>query len=397
MGRWRVVILVLIVFAGALPAYAQQEAAPAGSDQQPAPLVAAPELFSKAVDALDAQQFERAVLDFSFFILLNPTVSEAYFYRGQGYQALDNLDAALADMTSALGLKSSGPQYTSYVYFSRAQLHIQNQDTEAALADLDASIEASPSALESLLLRARIYAFQNRFEDALADYDAAIGLQPENADTYLQRGMINFQLRNLEEALNDFDRVIAIDPDNVEGLIDRALIHNSLSNYLLALADLNSAIELSPQDGGLYLLRGAVNTSADKSSDAASDYLRWISLSETQRFTARGTYTTNQAFTVEMDQGWVYDIPFEAQEGQSVSVQASRLPDSDADPLVVIVDEGGTALVADDDGGGDMDAAIQDYVIPSAGRYSLLVGHALGGATGNIAVSLDFGAAEAGD
>jgi len=389
-----IVFILLIVIMGMIGSANAQESgqptAPAPSQTDETALVVAPELFFKGQQADDNQSYDRAVLDYSLFILLNPTYSQGYFSRGLSYQSLGELDSALKDVSQALEFTSPAPEYTSLLYLTRAQIYIQQNNLDAALSDLDESIEAYPDSTESLLLRARVYSFQRRLDDAVEDYSSVIRIEPENPDAYLERGYLNYQLRHLEEALDDYNHALEISPDNIQGYVDRAILYNANSDFQAALADMDSAINLSPQTGSLYFIRGAINEQARNITQAASDYLQALSLGQTRTFTAPESATGSQTFTVQMDEGWVYHIPFEAIAGQKVTVQASQTNAEGPDPLLVIVDANNKPLVANDDSNGNVNAEIEGYEIPADGQYTLIVGHAMGGSAGDIAVSLNF-------
>jgi tetratricopeptide (TPR) repeat protein len=392
MRKFSVLIAFIVILSAISSASAQDNAQPTSpqTEEATAPLVVAPELFIKGQEADDGQRFDRAVLDYSLFILLNPTYSQGYFSRGLSYQSLGELDSALDDITHALEFTSPAPEYTALVYLTRAQIYIQKDDIDSALSDLDSSIKAYPDATESLLLRARVYSFQRRLDDALSDYSSVIRIEPENIDAYLERGYLNYQLRHLKEALDDYNHALAISPDSIQGYVDRAILHNANADFQSALADMNSAINLSPDTGSLYFIRGSINEQAKNITQAASDYFQALNLGQTRIFTAPESATTSQSFTLQMSEGWVYHIPFEASAGQTVTAQASQISTSRVDPLLVIIDADNTPLVANDDSGGNVNAAIEDYEIPKDGQYTLIVGHAQGGFDGDITVSLNF-------
>jgi tetratricopeptide (TPR) repeat protein len=382
--------ITFIVIFSAISSASAQEQTTTQSQESAASLVVAPELFLKGQQAYEGQSYERAVLDYSLFILLNPTYSQGYFRRGLSYQSLGELDTALDDIAQALEFTPPVPEYQSLLYLTRAQIHIQKNDIDSALNDLNASIQAYPDATDSLLLRARVYSYQRRLDDAVNDYSSVIRIQPTNPDAYLERGYLNYQLRHLEEALDDYNHALEISPNNIQGYVDRAILHNAKSDFQAALADMDSAINLSPNTGNLYLIRGSINEQANNNIQAASDYFRALNLKQTRTFTAPDSAKSNQAFTVQMGEGWVYHIPFEASAGQKVTAQASQVSASRVDPLLVIVDDDNTPLVANDDSGGNMNAAIENYEIPKDGQYTLIVGHAMGGFEGDIRVSLNF-------
>ncbi len=423
MRTLKLTSFLLVFLITALPAAAQIEP---GQAQPAGAAVVLPNILQRANDAATSGNLEQALIDYSLFILLNPTFSEGYFSRSLTYQALGDDRQALQDLDRALSFTMTDPQYTAAVLFNRAQLHVEANNLDSALADLDNSIAAYDRAIDSLNLRARIHLFQEdldlaladyntlvelvpeeptfliqrafiqvqegEFEAALSDYSRAITLNPDNAQPYLERGFILAQTGDFASALVDYNRAIELNPDDDSFYMERALLHRAQNNSRDALSDMDSAIELNPQNSSYYLVRGTLNASVENVTEAAGDYLAWMVLNRTQSYAAPEPVTDSQAFTVEMEAGWVYQIPFTASAGQTINIAANGSPgEPPVDPLLVILDTGGDPLVGDDDSGENMNAAILDYTIPADGEYTLLVGHAAGGGVGNINVLVDLG------
>src|SRR5690606_20742366 len=152
---------------------------PSQSGNQQAPPVVAPELFNQGREALQAGDYQQALLDYSLFLLLNPTDSQGFLARGFANQSLGELDGALADITQALNFAPPLSEYTARAYLSRADVYIQQDEIEAALGDLNTALDIMPNAPEALATRAAIFIFQRRYDEALEDYNALITLQPE--------------------------------------------------------------------------------------------------------------------------------------------------------------------------------------------------------------------------
>lgn len=366
-----VIVMSLLV---ALPITAQE-----GGQQQPGgPIVVFPELYNRAGDATRAGDYDKAIVDYTLFLLLNPTFSQGYFSRGLNYDLAGERNLAIQDLTRALDYTSPSPEYTASIYFNRANLYLNQNDFNAALADLNASVEAYPEGADSRLVRARLLSLQQRYDDALDDYDTLIELQPDSAINYVERGFIRAQLGEINAALDDYTHAIELNPQDPQFYVERAMLYNVIRNFDSALDDISSAIELNPRNSGFYLMRGSVNTVADNRVEAASDYLQWMLLNRTREFTASSAVTNDQAFVVEMRPGYMYSIPLMAMAGQEVSVTTSSLSQTPLDPLLVILDVNGEPLVADDDSAGNLDAAITDYALPEEGEYTLIISHAAG-------------------
>jgi len=341
----------------ALPVAAQDGQQPSGSQGITEDmLVVAPDLYTRAVDAFNAQDYEKAVLDASIFILLNPTYARAYYLRALSYESLQQSDNALADLGRAID-HAPTPDFEAVAHVVRANIYMDQEDSASALEELNAAIEAAPDMPEPYFARAQIYASQERFDDALADYNRVIELAPNTAQVYQDRGSINYQLGNYQDAVDDYTH----------------------------------AIQNDSQNAGLYLGRGAAYTGSGDSAAAAADFLQWIRLTSTN-VNQDHQLTIGQSIQVDLQDGLVYVMPFQATAGQVLNIEATRGPNVEADPIMVLVDSQGNALVGDDDSGGDLNAAIRDYTIPADGVYALLVSHSGGGSSGAVVVKLGLSA-----
>jgi tetratricopeptide (TPR) repeat protein len=309
-----IVIIFVAVLAAALPAVAQQE------EEQSQPIILVPEAFNRGLDALEAQEFDRAVLDFSLVILLNPTFSPAYYSRAQSYAGMNDLDRALEDVNTALAMSATArPEYAAALYMLRAGIEQQQQQVDAAIDD----------------------------------YSEAIALVP-----------------------------------TIESLASRAFMYMAKDDYLNALADFDDAIDLDDSNPILYVYRGFVNVALDDRPAAGDDYLHFFNLVETDTVDTL-ELKSGEVISIQVDLGVVHRIPFAAKAGQFMSALAAPSGEG-IDPLMVLLDGQGAALTGDDDSGRNGSALIFDFMIPEDGEYMLVVGHSLGGSTGEIVVGLQL-------
>ena len=309
-------LFLLIILLTALPAYAQEQPA-SGQPQQQAQIALAPELITTGAAAFDAQDYDRALLDFSLFILLNPTYSQGYYLRALSYLGREDTDNALADLEQAFATMPDSPEYGVVLYD----------------------------------LRANIYTDLERYDDAIADYSEAIDLSP-SADLYFSRAQ-------LFGVIEDFDK---------------------------ALTDLNSAIVESADDPVLRVYRAFINIQLGNSEDAAPDYYRFMELIETQRIENDPLVESEPQF-VMINQGVIHQFELDGERDQVISIIAQGRPGDSIDPLMVLLDDGGDVLAANDDYGDGIDSVILDFQLPSDGTYTLLVSHSLGGFQGEVVVA----------
>jgi len=391
--KFAVGMLLVGLAVGAIPTFAQESAQEPAQGAEAGPLVpvaVAGDLLGRAGAAFDAGDYEQAVQDYSLFILLNPTFSQGYYLRGRAYSQMNDLDHALDDLNTALAYPQPSEQFTGLLYNDRALIYLLQDDVEAALKDLAASIAAIPDLPDAYSRRARVYLANQQYEEALQDYDKWIELDPLSVQAYGGRALAHMSLEDNEAAMADYDKLLELEPENVGAYMNRAILHLAGSDLEAALTDMNAAIELLPNDPSLYLQRALVHQALENPTAAAEDYLAWMRRQETRRV-AGDRLLAGESQVLALSAGVTYNLPFAATAGQQVTLSASARADAETDPLLVLLDTAGKAVAGDDDSGGNYDAAITDYLIPADGVYTLVVSYAGGGADGPVRVLLAVG------
>lgn len=319
--RKRITLTLLIAIMLVLPAaaHAQQAQQPTPAPQSQPSGIVAPELFDSATSALDAEDFDRAVLHMSLFLLLNPTFSQGYYVRALGYLRSDNTEQALVDVEQALSTAPDIPEYQSALYGLRANIHTQTDE----------------------------------IEDAAEDYTRAIDLNP-----------------------------------SPELHANRALAYITLQDYEAALDDLDSAVQAVDDDPVLRLYRAFVHTRLENDLEAAQDYYEFMQLVETRRV-ENDPLVAGQPSIVTIERGVVHEFELEGEHDQLLTVIAQGRPGDQIDPLLVLLDDEGEVLAADDDSGGATNAVIVNFELPADGTYTVLVSHSLGGFDGQVAVAYE--------
>ena len=269
---------------------------------------------------------------------------------------------------------------------------IDAQNFDQAVLDFSLVILLNPTFSPAYYGRAEGYQGLNDLDHALTDVNSAIdqkeGMQPDYvASLYSLRARIEQQRQQVDDAISDYTQSITLSP-TVEGLASRALLYLSKSDYQSALADFDGAINLDTSNPVLYVYRGLVNTALDDRPAAGADYLQFFNLTETSTINS-DVLNSGQSLSIQVDRGVVHRIPFMAKAGQFMSALAAASSAS-IDPLMVLVDSQGDALTGDDDSGRNGSALIIDYQIPADGEYTLVVGHSLGGFTGDVVISLQI-------
>ncbi len=353
-----------------------------------ATLVALPELLERAAQASRSGDHPQAILDYSLFLLFNPTLGQAWHGRGLSYLQTGDLVRALVDFEHALEY-SVAPEDQAAVLVDRAEILLRQERFNDALADLDSAIELWPDEVFGRMLRARLHEIEGRSGEAMADYDELLLLLPESSDVLVERGIFHLRLGDEEAAARDFDEAVARFPDDSYARLERAIFRAESGDIGAALADIEVSMQLDPENLGLYLFRASLLGDSGAQRESAESYLQW--LNKIRLDTIRQNNLLEQGdVTVSMAPGRSYIFSFEGREGDTLTASATSLTRGEVDPLLVLTDASGAALVADDDGGGALDARIERYVLPADGRYRLILGHAGGPSEGPLRVNLSL-------
>ena len=114
---------------------------------------------------------QNTIADLNAALRLEPEIAEAYYYRGLIFTDKGDSDNALINFTRALQLAPS-----SDAYFERARVYFALQDLDAAIGDLSAAIDMEQRAGHLYLLRGEVHLIAERTELGIADLERALEL-----------------------------------------------------------------------------------------------------------------------------------------------------------------------------------------------------------------------------
>lgn len=370
-----------IITAAMLPLYAQDSG---GTNK-----ILGVDIYQRALQAVTDKKYEQAVSDFSLVILLNPTFTDPYLQRAQSYLALKNYDAALVDLNHLIKIPMLDPKVKGSAYTSRGDLYRIQSNFEAALADYSAAIRLTPDDPTAYYGRGIIYFVQDEYEKAHKDMTQLASIAPDVPTTYYFLGLLNNQLKKYPDAVKQFDAYIKVVPNDPDAYAGRAKAYLEQQQYKQALSDLNQAIKIKSNTAEFYLQRGLVQQKLGDEQASASDYLTWIQANinvDAQKTNL--ALRPGESQVVPMAKGQVYIFAFDGQAGQKITLSTSTQKDQQIDSLLILADNQLKPLTADDDSGGNMNAAITDYVLPEDGSYAVILSHAGGNTDGNVRLLL---------
>ncbi len=371
-----------IMMATLVPLYAQD------TSGQGTTKILGVDVYQRATQELQNQQFAQAVSDFSLVILLNPTFVDPYLQRAIGYIQLKNYDLALVDLNHLIKQPLIDRTIRGQAYTARAELSRDQNNIEAAIADFSAAINLMPDDATAYYERGVVYYIQAEYEKAFKDMTQVVSIRQDVPGAYYLLGVVNNQLKQYADAVKQFDTYIKAQPDDYLGYAGRASAFVQQEQYQKALTDLNQAMKLQARDPNLYLQRGLVQQKLGDEQASADDYLTWIKANLSDQKTNL-VLRPGESQVISMGAGLAYIFAFDGRAGDKVTLTTSTQPNQQIDSLLILADAQLNPLTADDDSGGNMNAAITDYVLPANGSYSVILSHAGGNPNGNVRLLLN--------
>jgi len=264
----------------------------------------ATDYYNSGVAKYEIEDYNKALIEFSEAIKLNPKFADAYEYRGNTKNDLKDYLAAIKDFTKAIELDPNNVTY----FNNRGNAKFELKDYKGAIADYSKAIELSPSPTV-----ADVYFFNRgnaKFEiedysGAIKDYSKSIELDPKYASAYNSRALSNVRLKNYSGVINDYSKAIEIDSTSDIYFYNRGDAKFELKDYKGAISDYSKSIEINPKDGDYYFGRGKAKRDLGDSRASILDFDKSIELNQEDydAYNLRG----NAKFEIEDYSGAIKD------------------------------------------------------------------------------------------
>lgn len=160
--------------------------------------------------------------------------------RGRAFDDRGDYQKALLDYSASITLQPKNPT----AYNNRGAVRAISGDSENALRDYDTALSLDPHYAKAYSGRANCFLERGKYEKGLEDINKALELDPKQADAYNSRGLIALQQRQYPSAISDFSRALAVRDDYAEAYFNRAIAESMAGNKQAMIADLTKAIAL---------------------------------------------------------------------------------------------------------------------------------------------------------
>jgi len=185
-------------------------------------------------------EYNKAIVEYTKAIEIDPKDTYAYNNRGNSYNNLGKHTTAIADYTKAIEID---PEFVR-AYINRGYSYGQLEKYTTAIADYTKAIEIDPKDTYAYNGRGYAYNLLGKYTTAIADFTKAIELDPEYAKAYYNRGHSYINLEKYTSAIADYTKAIEIDPKDTYAYNNRGYTYRKLGQHDKAEADYEMAKEL---------------------------------------------------------------------------------------------------------------------------------------------------------
>lgn len=195
-------------------------------------------LLAKPIES--AEEFDQA-------IALRPNYAPTYLSSGLAFATFDDLDRALARLSTALRLDPHlpGARFNYALVLARAGKYAESEEQ----VDIEfADKQEKESALDLWRLKARDVYYQKKWQDTIDAYRKVLELQPNWPEAYFAIGEAFYYLNLPQESMPELEKAVALDPEKSTAHELLGKLYQDTGRQQEAIAQLEEAHRLRPND-----------------------------------------------------------------------------------------------------------------------------------------------------
>lgn len=192
-------------------------------------------------------QRSEALKELQKAVELQPSSALAHFTLGTAQARFGDPDAAKQSLRNTLQLD---PKFAE-AHVSLAMILAQQHELASASKHLTRAIEVygnTPAAAQSHYLLAQILIDQNAPDHALAELDRAVALRPSYAEAFVSQGLIRKWQHNDAAAIAAFKKAVALAPEDFVAQSELGSAYLRVADASKAIEPLRQAAKLKPDD-----------------------------------------------------------------------------------------------------------------------------------------------------
>ncbi len=197
-----------------------------------------------------------------------------YVIRGMIHSKKGDHDKAIMDYSRAIKLDPNDASAYSY----RGHSHRWKSDNEQAIRDYGKALALEPEDADPYVSIGYVHYLLADHERAIQYFDKALALNTSDPYTHLYRGASHSAQGDLDSAIDDFGKALALDPNNFHAYSARALVLIGSGEFARAFRDLDEALKLKPDLAYIQGVRGSLYLAGGDSDRAIHDLGKAVAL-----------------------------------------------------------------------------------------------------------------------
>ncbi|MBF0458202.1 MAG: tetratricopeptide repeat protein [Nitrospirae bacterium] len=169
--------------------------------------------------------------------------AESYFSRATKYMEKGAYDKAIVNFTKALKINPN----LAEAYYNLGLIYgKEKHDFDNAIAGFSRAIQINPGYAEAHNNLGQAYLIgKHDYDKAIAEYSEAVKINPNYAEAYYNRGVAYYEGKHdNDKAVNEYSEAIKINPNFAAAYYNRGIVLMSIGDKASGCRDINHACEL---------------------------------------------------------------------------------------------------------------------------------------------------------
>jgi tetratricopeptide (TPR) repeat protein len=197
-------------------------------------------------DERDLKQYNKAILDYTHALALNPDLGLAYLNRGDVYRRQKDYEKAKNDFNRAIARLNDDKLNQSIAYYNMSMMSRYEKNYDKAIQQDSIAIALNPGYAAAYSARADLYAMKGKFQLGINDLTVAMyGFQDKPlvlSFMLSDRADMKRALKQNKDAINDYSQALKLNGDNRNAYWNQAAAYRTNGDYQLAYDGYNKAM-----------------------------------------------------------------------------------------------------------------------------------------------------------
>ena len=203
------------------------------------------------------------------------TTGYIYGMRGNAKYYLTDYEAAMRDINRSIEIV---PKW-SYGYYVRGQIQYQLRDLQSAIDDYTMAIKRKSKRrgkTKFYIARGEAYWDNGEIENSMADFTKCIKLNRKWAYPYVRRGSARQSLNDENGAIADIEKAIALDPHYIGAYQVLSIYYKTQKDYDAAIEVIVNGLYNNPDNLFLYEMAGSYYLEKGDNNQAITYYTKCL-------------------------------------------------------------------------------------------------------------------------